>query len=118
MNTFSRFPLALLCAALVVVSLSLVRPEAASAGSDERDHDRARNALQAGEVLPLKSLLTQLERTHPGQVLEVELEHEHGLWVYEFKLLQPDGRLVRLELDARTGTLLQQRVRERKRDSQ
>lgn len=108
-------PLLLLCAALASAALVLLLPESARASSDDRDHDRARTALQAGEVMPLKTLLLQLERSHPGQVLEVELEQEHGLWVYEFKLLQPDGRLVQLDLDARSGAVLKQRVRDRDR---
>lgn len=112
MTTSHRFPMLLLGAAALAAALGLMLPLAASADSKDADHDRARSALQAGEVLPLKSLLTQLERSHPGQVLEVELEQEQGQWVYEFKLLQANGRLLRLDLDARTGALLRERVRE------
>ena len=82
--------------------------------ADDRDHDRARAAVEAGQVLPLRTLLGQLEREHPGQVLEVELEQSQGRWVYEIKLLQPGGRLARLELDARTGEVLRQHVREQR----
>ena len=112
MQTHNKASLMLLCAALSGTFLWLL-PQIASAGSNDRDHDhdRARSALQSGEVMPLKTLLQQLERNHPGQVLEVELEQEHGRWVYEFKLLQTDGRLVQLDLDARSGAVLQQRVR-------
>lgn len=78
---------------------------------DERDHDRARAALQAGEVMPLQNLLEQVQRSHPGEVLEVELEHEDGRWVYELKLLRTGGRLVRLDVDAKTARVL--RVRHR-----
>lgn len=85
-----------------VLMLALPGPSA-RAGND---HDRARAAVQAGEVLPLKAVLARLERDHPGQVLEVELEQEEGRWVYEIKLLQPDGRLVKLELDAATAQTL------------
>lgn len=112
MNTSFRFSLLFLGAVALAAVLGLMLPLAASADSKDADHDRARNALQAGEVMPLKSLLAQLERSHPGQVLEVELEQEHGQWVYEFKLLQANGRLLRLDLDARTGALLRERVRE------
>lgn len=80
-------------------------------GRDGHDHDRARRAVQAGAVLPLQTLLQQVARTHPGQVLEVELEDEHGHWVYEIKLLQPDGRLVKLEVDARSAVVLKARTR-------
>lgn len=78
----------------------------------ERDHDRARAALRAGEVLPLGEILERVARQQPGQVLDVELEREHGRWIYELKLLQSSGALVKLEVDALDG-----RVLHRKSDS-
>ncbi len=77
----------------------------------ERDHERARAAVQAGQVLPLATLLQQLQRSHPGQVLEVELERDDGRWIYEIKLLQGGGQLLKLELDAATGQVLKARSR-------
>lgn len=74
---------------------------------DSDDHDRARAAVQAGEVLPLGQVIERLQRTHPGQVLELELDRENGRWIYEVKLLQADGQLLKLELDARTGEVLE-----------
>ena len=62
----------------------------------DADHDRARQALEAGEVLPLGTILERVERDHPGQVLDVELELEKhdGVerWVYEVKLLRTGRR--------------------------
>lgn len=78
------------------------------------DHERALQAVQGGQVLPLRSVLERLEREHPGQVLEVELEDEDGRWVYEIKLLQSGGQRIKLELDAKTGEVL----RRKRRDSQ
>ncbi len=103
-------------AVAVVTSLALLTSLLASlparAGDDDaRDHERARAAVQAGQVLPLATLLQRLQRSHPGQVLQVELEHDDGRWVYELKLLQPGGRLLKLELDAATGAVLKSRER-------
>lgn len=81
----------------------------------DSDHDRARAALVAGEVLPLPAVLERVGREHPGQVLAVELEREHGRWTYELKLLQPDGGLLKLDVDARDGTVLKRR-QERRRE--
>lgn len=81
----------------------------------DSDQDRARAAVQAGQVLPLKTVLERLERDHPGQVLEVELESEDDRWVYEVRLLQASGRLVKLEIDATSGAVLQRRDRGRDR---
>lgn len=97
----------------VVLAMVLVSPPVLA----DSEQDRARAAVQAGKVLPLKTLLERLEREHPGQVLEVELEQDDGRWIYEIKLLQPGGRLVKLELDAASGAVLQRKERARKPDA-
>lgn len=97
----------------VVLAMVLASPLALA----DSDQDRARAAVQAGKVLPLKTVLERVEREHPGQVLEVELEHDDGRWIYEIKLLQPGGRLVKLELDAASGAVLQRKERARKPDT-
>jgi uncharacterized membrane protein YkoI len=82
---------------------------ASLARADEGDHVRARDAVQSGQALALPELLERLQRTHPGQVLEIELERDDGRWVYEVKLLQPGGQVVKLAVDARTAEVLKQR---------
>ena len=85
------------------------------AQASDKDHERARQAVQAEQVMPLPALLDKLALTHPGQVLEVELERERKdgveVWVYEIKLLQPDGQLIKLELDAKTAEVLRSKMR-------
>ena len=66
----------------LVAALTLAHPQTAL-GSDKNDHEKARQALQTGQVLPLTTVLNRLSQSHPGQVLEVELENEGGRWVYE-----------------------------------
>lgn len=75
------------------------------------DHERARAAMLAGEIQPLAEIL---QRVHPqleGEMIAVELEREHGRWTYEFKLLQPDGRIVEWYVDARDATVLQRKTK-------
>lgn len=97
----------------VLLALVLASPRAHA----DSEQDRARAAVQAGKVLPLKIILERLEREHPGQVLEVELEQDDGRWIYEIKLLQPGGRAVKLELDAASGAVLRRKERARKPDA-
>lgn len=78
---------------------------------DRGDHERAREAVVAGQILPLRTVLERLEREQAGQVLEIELESAGTRWVYEVKLLQPDGQLLKLEVDAGTGEVIGRRVR-------
>ncbi len=76
------------------------------------DHDRARQALEAGEVLPLQTIMQRVERDYPGQVIEVELERDRDRWVYEIKTLRSGGSLVKLKVDARDGSILGVKGRE------
>lgn len=73
---------------------------------DDSDHDRARKAVAAGEVLPLRVIVDRVERDHPGQIMEVELERKGNAWLYEIKLLRSGGELVKLKIDASTGKML------------
>lgn len=94
-------------AALLLGLLALPAAQARSRG----DHEWAREAVQSGEILPLDNVLERLAKEHPGQVLGVELERDDGGWVYEVKMLQPDGQLVKLIVDARTAAVLLRRSR-------
>lgn len=89
----------------------------AAAWADEDDYLRASEAVRAGEILPMEQVLARLAQQYPGNVLEVELEDEdddddfgRARWIYEVKLLQPDGQLRKLLLDAKTGEVLRTRV--------
>lgn len=80
------------------------------------DHDRARRALEAGEILPLKTVLEKVRLDTPGQVMEVEMERRNALWVYEIKILRPGGTLVKLVVDASDGTIIARRGRDPRQD--
>lgn len=95
-----------------LLSAALVPPGVGAI--DRPDHERARAAVQAGEVLPLPVLLERLRQSHPGRVLDLELEREDGRWIYEVRLLQAGGQLLKLELDAATGQVLKLKSRQGK----
>lgn len=100
--------LRLISIATVVIGLGLVgKPSYA----DEYDQQAARRLVDEGVILPLDTLLASLRKRYPGRVLKVDLEKDHGRWVYEIELLDGAGNVWELEVDAAKGTLL-----ERKRD--
>lgn len=74
---------------------------------DEDDHEKARHALECGEVMPLADVLTALRPHISGKIIETEIEREHGRWVYEFKFIDAKGRLVEIHVDARTAQVLE-----------
>jgi len=75
----------------------------------DSDHDKARAALVAGEIQPLPKILESVARKHPGDVMEVELERERGRWIYEIKILQSDGKLLKLDVDAKDAAVIDSR---------
>jgi Peptidase propeptide and YPEB domain len=101
-------------AGMALLWLGLALSPAWGHGKDKGgDHDRARDAVQASEVLPLATLLEQLRRSHPGQVLEIEFDREDGRLIYEVKLLHANGQLLKLEIDAATGQVLKVKRRDK-----
>lgn len=76
-------------------------------GTDDDDHDRARGALERGEVLPLAEVLRLAGPTLGGEVIEVELEREDGRLVYEFTIVTPQGRLLEAVVDAASARVLE-----------
>ncbi len=70
------------------------------------DGDRALGALERGEVLPLAQVMSQLEGRIHGEISRIELEKEDGIWVYEFKVISPQGRMIEVHVDAKTGKLV------------
>ena len=99
-----------LCHRLAVLALAFGAVSAGTAvsadGHRPDDHELARQALERGQVLPLRTVIDRVEQQYHGQVIKVEFEREDGLFVYDIRLLQSDGRLVKLELDARDGRLI------------
>jgi len=77
------------------------------AGADDLDQDLARALREQGHILPLEQILTSLYQRYPGaSLLEVDLEREDGIYVYEVELLTREGRVRELELDASSGQIL------------
>jgi uncharacterized membrane protein YkoI len=68
------------------------------------DADRARAGAQSGRLLPLTRILEIVAARYPGDVLAVELDDDSP--DYEVRVLQRDGRILEIEIDARSGRFL------------
>jgi uncharacterized membrane protein YkoI len=74
---------------------------------DERhDHDRAREAVEHGEALPLDAVLAAVEKKVVGEVVGIEFEKNEGLWVYEFKVVDSAGHVIEVLADAKTAAII------------
>jgi uncharacterized membrane protein YkoI len=93
----------------ILGAMALIALLAAPARADEdekHDHDRARRALERGEVLPLERILALVRAQVRGEVVGVELEREHGAWVYEVRVIDAMGRRLDVRVDAAKGAIL------------
>jgi uncharacterized membrane protein YkoI len=71
------------------------------------EHDIVREALKRGEVQPLTTILAIASQTVPGDVIEVELEEDDDVLVYEIKVLTAQGRVREVKIEASTGKVLE-----------
>jgi hypothetical protein len=72
---------------------------------DRHDHDMVRAAVERGEIKPLAQLLDQVKGKLPGDITGVEIERKHGLWLYEFRVIDKEGRLFDVYVDAQNGEI-------------
>lgn len=89
-----------------MLGLGAIASPALAGDQKKSDHESARAALARGEILPLPRILTIATGKVPGDVLEVELEDEHGRLIYDLKILARNGRVREVEIDAKTGAVL------------
>ncbi len=98
---------------LIIASvLSFALPLLAnSAQADSRTQDELRQDVERGSIRPLSDILTVVREKLPGEVVKVEVEHHGADWVYELRVLDRQGRIFKVYVDARTAQI--QRVEEK-----
>jgi uncharacterized membrane protein YkoI len=69
------------------------------------DHERARELVKSGEIMPLEQLLQNIVNKDSGKLrlLEAELENKSGRLVYELELVDEQGVVRERLFDAKTG---------------
>jgi uncharacterized membrane protein YkoI len=78
------------------------------AGDDEENFHKA---LEAHKIVSLQQLLAHVHQNFHARILKVELEQERYRgqlrWVYEAKIMTPEGNVLELEYDANSLELLE-----------
>jgi uncharacterized membrane protein YkoI len=107
MGAFAEMPLIVcLCFALVLGWTEAFPAMAEEPRSIERnDQDIVREALERGESLPLETVLASVRRAFAGEIVGVEIERNKLGWVYEIKVIAPNGAIQKIEVDPKTGRM-------------
>lgn len=109
MTSLIATPLQVLLAILLAAPLFVVADDRPGQEwhEGERSFELARQAVSRGEALPLQEVLRHLQRVAPGQVVATDYEYEFDRWVYEFRIVDGQGRIRKVHLDARSGELVE-----------
>ncbi|MBN9318260.1 MAG: hypothetical protein BGN86_04955 [Caulobacterales bacterium 68-7] len=92
----------------IAVALGLASLASPAAADGRADQQAARRALERKEILPLPRILTTVSQRVPGDILKVELERRGERFVYEVRVLGRDGRVIEVDVDARSGAVLRE----------
>jgi uncharacterized membrane protein YkoI len=78
-------------------------------GLSEEDQDTAKKLKEAGDILPLETIVEKARQDYPGRILEVELKKKKKQLIYELELLDETGVVWELTYDAKTGELIRKK---------
>lgn len=93
---------------LVLVATAIIAMTATTGLADtgKRDHEKALELKESGDILPLEQILPGARAIHPGKVIETELDHRRGRYIYEIEILDSGGQVWEMKYDAHTGGLI------------
>lgn len=95
----------------------LMPPSAAAGTSDgvlllaDLDVREVRELKDSGQIMSLEEVLRVVRKQYPGRVIEVELEKDDGGYIYDLEVVDEQGVVWDIEIDAGNGELI-----ERERD--
>ncbi len=106
--TLRRSPAGLCSVRGLVLGVSLSFCALQGGVADEKiGQDEIRMAVRRGEMRSLSEIEDLLRDKLPGEAIKVEIEREHGRWIYEFKVLDRGGQRFDVYVDAGTGEILE-----------
>lgn len=112
-QAFRRFRGGYLQGLMILIMICVLCVPVTLADDDDDDEWlRLHEEVQAGRIKPLGEILAQLSRDWVGDVIDVDIDDEDGMTLYEIELLGPEGQVVEFEVDARTGEILEMEGRD------
>ena len=73
------------------------------------DQAGARAAVKRGDAAPFDKILKIARPGITGEIVGQKLEQHQGVWVYEFRVIDPHGHMQYLHFGARDGRLVEVR---------
>ena len=73
---------------------------------EDIDQNKAQALREQGVILPLEDILRAVQKSKHGRVMEVELEKKHGRYIYEIEIVDVNGKVWEMKIDASDGSLI------------
>lgn len=77
---------------------------------DDLNQNEIHNLVRQGKILSLEAILERYPQETHGKLLDLEVQREHGIVVYELEFLRRDNTVVELEINAATGELISKEI--------
>lgn len=91
-----------------LVILFLVLSLSSPALADKRgERDSLRRAVESGQLLSLEQILSRVENVTGSRIVEIELDDEDGVAVYEIYFLDKRGRRQEIKVRAADAVILE-----------
>jgi uncharacterized membrane protein YkoI len=93
-----------------IIAAALAAQPIARADSDH-DNDEAYEAVNRAEIRKLADILAAVKDKLPGEIAGMEIERKHGVWFYEFRTVDKQGRIFEVYVNAKTADI--ERIKEK-----
>ncbi len=95
------------------IAAATALPAARRAHADKRGdwQDGLRRAVETGEARPLADIIGEVRGKLPGEIVGVKAEQRQARWIYEFRVVDRQGRLFEVYVDAKSADIT--RVKEK-----
>ncbi|HKS87031.1 MAG TPA: PepSY domain-containing protein [Pseudolabrys sp.] len=98
-------------AATVAAAVAVPPNLAAARDRDDLRREEVRRAVETGEIRSLAEIIATVRGKLPGEVLGMDIDWKGGRWRYEFRVVDGQGRLFDVYIDARNGEI--ERIKEK-----
>ena len=99
----------ILLAVLLAAGPALADGHGRGHGSEDDDHDLARELYEHGEIKPLEQVLAAVAAHVPGDVVAVDLvQDKDDHWIYVVQVVTADGKRVVVDVNAVDATIVNQ----------
>ncbi|QKT03549.1 PepSY domain-containing protein [Ectothiorhodospiraceae bacterium 2226] len=97
---------------LLVATLTASLLAGGAALASDLRHNEVYQLRESGQILAMEDILAHARKAQAGHLIEAELEREDGRYVYELKILDAQGQVHKLELDAASGEVLKRKIKD------